>query len=373
MLQFTPETMAFLTELELPSGYSNVSLDQINKLMKSYADAGVDLSCIPEINEVISGLSLLLSALKPSSLTVKGDSILTAYSEQGVIKRVYGPSIYKGESRETPLILKFGDNTYSVDYSTEGKIVCGTVTGSISITEGKLDSGKKWIKACAELFQAQKEMPKPGEAVLGWEIPLQLNTEEYEINKTNFGAALTVIGKEADPSFALAAWLKTPSEAWIDLRTLPVGEYLCTEIKENKVHPQFGRSWQFNLRGVGVVNSRGATLEKQLATSSKVLAAIAAKKGITFKISSREEKTEGGITKVIIVSGFFPTRHPNPEFDVVNRKTLKSATPMQTGSNADEISATHGQQEEVRTIDVSASGLTPKKMPDGTEDELIPF
>jgi hypothetical protein len=289
-MKFDKTTFMWLNSLQPAEPYDNFGVTQLKEYKTSLEEQGFSAADAPEIFDAIAEVE---SFFKASGST--DDSVISVKVENGLIEQVYGPAFVKDDKGN--ILLKVGMEGITVTVNKKNLTVNG-LSGDIEITEETRD-GRTYTSASVSLLDDEGNL---------FEIPLLLNfkDESLKINKKN----LLVAAQKGDIAQYLSTINVGSGGNYIDLRWMPCGHYLSTDIVENKPHPEYGRSWSFNLlakddlgqfQEIGRFNSRGKTLEAQLASEGKLLSIKAKRNGVVFKISKHEvEINKGGDDKEII-------------------------------------------------------------------------
>jgi len=349
-MKFDTESLGWLQDLEPVDGWDSISLLEASEFVNTLENEGYSDAEIEPILSSWNALLEFMSLVEDAQINEVSDSILTTYATNGVIERIQGPTVYRGEEG---LVMRLGDNLYSAAIEKE-KLVVGKLRGSIaitSVTSGNgqqvvTDDGFDVLSAVASL-----RIPKGKDF---YEVGLSLDLKQ-DLTRNQLIAVI----EDGEPIQPFLRPLPSGG-GFTDMRLLPVGEYLCTAIQYEGRHEEYGNSWRLTLDGVGPVMSRGKRIEAALggdtATESSGkwlhLAAAAKKGGITFNLSKHDVKVQDRIVSYLewattpalfadddanhyLDGGFFTRRKPNsarlPQPSMVEAM-LKRALPSSNGS-----------------------------------------
>lgn len=286
-MRFDLNTFRFIADLNMSNGWNNYSLEDLQSYVEELRQEGMEsemplvFNAVRQTEKFINAIASALTGDEPPAQVISGQS------EQGVLERIGGPRFYRDD--EGDIVLRVGTTSYETVLN-EDKISIGKAQGTIFVKERtnannevivNEKTGKPSLEVTAKLMIKGDRSPD-AEAFY---IPFMLDTE-----KSMTDAQVTAAVEDGELSEYLAP-IPKGGATFVDLRMLPQGDYLVTDISDAKVGEYNGKeiiSWNLTIPNIGIVSSRGKNLEGQLATSHKILQKKARERGVTLRISSHE-------------------------------------------------------------------------------------
>ncbi len=287
-MKFDLNNFRFVSDLGLGNGWANIGLEQLQGYTAYLEKEGFTEADMPDVFKAVNQSGVFLSAISSDLIGEdEPDQIVSAYSEQGVLDRVNGPCFWQSDEGDA-IVLRVGTTLYNAKIEDE-KIVVGKLKGSVEVSELKgaddkvvtNDNGDPVLRVTAKL-RDPKDRSKGAEVFY---IPLMLDKEAQVTEAQLLGAI-----EDGDIHQYLAPIPKGGGN-FFDLRMLPQGDYLVTDISDKKEIEWNGKiitSWNLTIDGLGMVSSRGKNLEGQLETSGKILQKVARTRGITLRVSKHD-------------------------------------------------------------------------------------
>lgn len=201
-------------------------------------------------------------ALLPEPINEEfSETVLVAFSQDGVLERLYGPAIFRASEDDDSLVLRMGGNLYPVEHVEGNKFaikVPDTKTGEMKVSlDGELISGEaKTTKIKIDGEETEVEFNPISISFL----PSDGDTD-YQIN--------CIIALEAQPTSgavrralkkgeSLGQFLKTPPSGnggAMSMKDMEIGEYNVEAIESTET--QYGTSYILTLEGGDRVWSAG--------------------------------------------------------------------------------------------------------------------
>lgn len=295
-MKFDVNTFRFLADIGMNNGWNNYTLDDLKQYTEYLKSEDLEED-MPMVFRAVKQASVFLKAIEPALLDEEASNqVVSAESQQGVLTKVSGPRFYKNDSNDG-IVLRVGLTSYDVKLENE-KIFVGKLKGDVIVSKrtnangdvvNSEKTGMPILDVAADLMVAG-DRSKDAETFY---IPFMLDIEQSFSNVQVKGSV------EDGDLYQYLLPIPKGGGNYVDLRILPEGDYLVTDISDPKVGEYNGKeitSWNLNVPGVGIVSSRGKNLEGQLATSYKILQKVARNRGVTLRVSSHnvEYKTMNG-------------------------------------------------------------------------------
>jgi hypothetical protein len=299
-MEFNSESLTLVQDIEgLQPGWNGISLDQLQNVLTQYEESGTGRNELGELFNAIDMLTYLLSGVGCEDFS----NILSAkIDEDFLVERVYGPCI---QSDDKGGIVFCSGNIQIPCQLKDGEITIGSLSGDVEISEEKTESGDKYIKA-------------------QWSHLAESETIEvyFILDKDSSPTKASI--KKSLKDGTTAHFLRVAGAGnFVDVRTLKRGDYIVKGIEERPVHEQYGRQWNIDLEGIGVIGSRGS-MERSLKTKTPLfLKRIEQGLPVTLFISKVEAIDE---KRTRVTADFF-TKSPRPELLIAgNAKQPKQIT-----------------------------------------------
>ena len=284
-MKFDLATFRFLADLELKNGWNNIGVGKLNSYVDYLKTEGFTEDDIPSVFKAVYQTELFLNAIKSDLIGEdEPEQVVSAYAEQGVIDRVNGPCFWQGD--DDRIVLRVGTTLYNAELKSE-KLTVGKLKGGIEVSEltgadNKVvtdDEGNPVLRVTAKLRIVGEKASEV------FYLPLMLSKD----SKVSEGELLAAI--EDGDIYQYLAPIPKGGGNFFDLRMLPVGDYLVTDISDKKVNEWEGKpivSWNLTIAELGTVSSRGKNLEGQLETSGPILQRVARNRGVTLRVSKHD-------------------------------------------------------------------------------------
>ena len=203
-------------------------------------------------------------AFLPESLNEEfSETVLVAFSQDGVLERLYGPAIFRASEDDDSLVLRMGGNLYPVE-QLEGNKFAIKQKGKISL-DGELISGEaKTAKIKIDGEETEVEFNPtsisflPSEGDTDYQISCILDLQAQPTS----GAIRRAL-KKGD---SLGQFLVTPPSGnggAMPMTEIEVGEYNVLEIEETET--QYGTSYILTLENGDRVWSAGSAVNSSKA------------------------------------------------------------------------------------------------------------
>ena len=286
-MQFNLNTFRFLADLNLGNGWKNFSLDDLKGYTAYLQSEGMEAE-MPTVFKTVRQTEKFIDAIASDLV---GDEpptqVISGQAQNGVLERVGGPRFYRSD--EDVIVLRVGTTSYNTAINGD-KISIGKASGSIFVKERTNSNNEVVINektGYPSLEVTAKLMIKGdrGPEAEAFYIPFMLDMEQPMSDAQVTGAV------EDGELHTFLSLIPKGGATFVDLRMLPQGDYLVTDISDAKVGEWNGKeivSWNLTIPNIGIVSSRGKNLEGQLATSHKILQKKAHERGVTLRISSHD-------------------------------------------------------------------------------------
>jgi hypothetical protein len=299
-MKFDLNTFRFLADLGLENGWNNFSLEDLQGYTTELRTEGME-GDMPLVFKAVRQTEKFISAIASNLI---GDEpptqVISAQSEQGVLKKVAGPKFYRSD--DDAIILRVGTTPYQATLDGD-KITIGKLKGSISVNErtnsdGNAVTNDKTGLPSLEVTAKLMIVGDRGSDAEAFYIPFMLDMEQEMTDVQVTG------GIEDGELHTFMSAVPKGGTTFVDLRMLPQGDFPVTDISDAKTNEWKGKeitSWNITVPGIGIVSSRGKDLEGQLVTSHKIHQRKARTKGIALRISKHEVeyRTLDGEEKVV--------------------------------------------------------------------------
>lgn len=283
-MKFDLTTFRFLADIQLNNGWNNIGVDKLNSYIDYLKTEGFTEDDMPSVFKAVYQTELFLNAIASDLIgESQPEQVVSAYAEHGVIDRVNGPCFWQDENN---IVLRVGTTLYSTELKSE-KLTVGKLKGSIEVSEltgadNKVvtdEQGNPVLRVTAKLRVVGDKTSEV------FYLPLMLSKD----SKVSEGELLAAI--EDGDIYQYLAPIPKGGGNFFDLRMLPVGDYLVTDISDKKVNEWEGKpivSWNLTIAELGTVSSRGKNLEGQLETSGPILQRVARNRGVTLRVSKHD-------------------------------------------------------------------------------------
>lgn len=339
-MKFDVDTFSFLQDNEYPKGYTTISTQELEDAIAALMSMGITDEDAPDVFKSVETYTHFLSSVKSACIQEPSEDALTVKcDDEGIIERVYGPAIFRGEDG-TP-VMRICNDFYKLQFKGS-QITCGDAVGEVGVEErdAKAEDGTD-IKALVINFDGYFDVVDES-----FEIPFILETSAgHQKAKVKSWFSKGSLDK-------VCALLREPPSGggWTSLNDLECGEYRVYDVQEQDLHSEYGRSWLIFLEGVGPVMSKGRRLESTLARNAVIYSkTLAAGNPLTFNVSSKEELTNG----IRVTCGFF-SREPKPEKLIAAAQPKQIAADPQPSEEPKQLAAT---TQTVETTAVSMSEI----------------
>jgi hypothetical protein len=267
-MNFDLSTFRFVSDMEVDhhqNAWNNITLADLKNHVKCLKDQyGITEKDMPDVFNSVENVEVFLNAIEGDRLGDSDESdpeVLSYHMENGIIDRLYGPCFYKTD--EGQFVLRVGRTLYKASLS-ESRLVVGSLRGPVDVTprtnsEGKVlkdDNDNVILSVTAKL----RDPKVKGNQELLY-IPLILD-REVKVSEALLAAALED-GNICD----YMSTVPKGGGKFYDMRMLPVGDYLVTDISDPKKLPYDGKefvSWNITIADLGIVSSRTKALQSRL-------------------------------------------------------------------------------------------------------------
>lgn len=292
-MNFDLPTFRFVSDMGTGlNGWNNVTLDDLKNHVECLENEySITEKEMPDVFASVKNVKVFLKAIENDRLSDSDErdrdpQVISYYMENGIVTRLYGPCFYKTD--EGQFVLRVGRTLYNASLK-EGKIIVGNLRGSVSITrradaEGNVikdDKGNAILSVTAKLLDRTVK----GDQEMIY-IPLILD-KEAKVSE----ALLTLALEEDNICEYMATVPKGGGGKFYDMRMLPVGDYLVTDISDPKTYDYNGKplkSWNITIKGLGIVSSRTRPLESRLEQSLVLLQKKARNGGVVLRVSKHD-------------------------------------------------------------------------------------
>lgn len=283
-MKFDLATFRFLADIQLNNGWTNIGVDKLNSYIDYLKTEGFTEDNMPNVFKAVYQTEIFLNAITSDLIgESQPEQVVSAYAEHGVIDRVNGPCFWQDENN---IVLRVGTTLYNAELKSE-KLTVGKLKGGIEVSEltdadNKVvtdEQGNPVLRVTAKLRVVGDKISEV------FYLPLMLSKD----SKVSEGELLAAI--EDGDIYQYLAPIPKGGGNFFDLRMLPVGDYLVTDISDKKVSEWEGKpivSWNLTIAELGTVSSRGKNLKGQLETSSPILQRVARNRGVTLRVSKHD-------------------------------------------------------------------------------------
>ena len=303
-MQFDINLFQFVSDLPkaIENGWTNFMVSDLQAYQTYLEEQGMEQEDMPDIFNAAKQAVKFVEAIGGST----EDELISANFQNGLLTKVYGPCFWQSDE-EDGFKLRVGTKFYDAKLTNE-KITVGKLKGQISVSNRKGADNKDSIskKTGNPILDVVATLMITGDRSADapvFYIPLMLDIEKPL-------AAPQVMGAIEDSNIhELMAKAPKGNGKFVDLRMLPVHDFLVTDISDPKYGDYNGKeiiSWNMTIPDVGIVSTRGKALDREFEQSWKLYQKFARNKGITLRITKHdvEYKTSTGEEKTVPFPNF---------------------------------------------------------------------
>lgn len=284
-----------------------------------------------------------------SDIELNLNNVLLVKTNEGMLERVYGPSIFRESEDGDGLILKVGANSFPVEIKNE-RLVVGYLTGRFTWVPKERVDKTRYDLLTARL--ADSRVDDADEYEIGCSLVAKEATEEVngKVQSNPLFLSLLKLDKLLQSNAALGQFFtaaKSGGGSVYKMQNLQANsEHTVVAVDVTEPHPEYGVSYILRLDGGASVFARGnseVVLKKNLGAIRKQLAEG---KTWTLKVGTIDEYTPGKFkvnNALVARQASLGTSTPKP---IQQARPALSAAPTGSIEQPKGFSATSGNSEQ---------------------------